>query len=195
MKAVISDIGGVVIRFDDNAYFSYLSELSGHSQGRVKGLIRSMVPAFELGRMRPEQFERRIAKELGIGMGEVGWLGFYKEHIKVDVDMTDLIGELHRSYITGYITNIDKTKYSYFTRLFGKEMFDYGIASCNVHLRKPDPMIYRKMLGMMKIRPGEAVFIDDRRENVGGARRMGINSILYKNRRQLDISLSKLLEN
>ncbi len=193
IKAIIFDIGGVVVKFHDTGYFSYLSEVSGRSAKAIERMVVPMIPDFELGKLKAGQFERRIAEAIGIGRGEVQWLGFYKKHLEIDVDVTDLIRGLHDSYITGYITNIDAAKYSVFTRMFGKEIFDYGVASCSIHVRKPDPRIYRYMLKRMKVSPGEAVFIDDMPKNVRGARRLGINSILYKNRRQLDISLSKVL--
>ena len=48
-------------------------------------------------------------------------------------------------------------------------LFDGGIASCEVHINKPDPRIYQALLDKYQLKASECVFIDDRRENVQAA--------------------------
>jgi FMN phosphatase YigB (HAD superfamily) len=52
-------------------------------------------------------------------------------------------------------------------------------------MEKPDPEIYSAVLNDLNCEADEAIFIDDKEENVNSAREMSINSILYKNFRQL----------
>ena len=194
IKAVIFDIGGVVAVFSNNAYYKYLAKASGLSVSQVRKAVLGRVPAFETGKLTIRRFEAAIAASLGIKAGDVMWLRFYKKHVTVDTDVVDLIRELHNSYVTACITNIDASKYAFMNRLLGRYVFDYRFASCNVHIRKPDRRIYRYALGKLKLMPKETLFIDNQIENVRGARSIGMHSVLYKNRRQLDISLDKLLE-
>lgn len=46
-------------------------------------------------------------------------------------------------------------------------------------LLKPDPAIYRLALGRFGLAPGEALFIDDRADNVEGARAVGMPAHLF----------------
>ena len=54
-----------------------------------------------------------------------------------------------------------------------------GIFSFDVKLLKPEPAIYRKLLETYDLRPEETVFLDDRQENIDGAKRVGIHGICF----------------
>ena len=194
VRAVIFDIGGVITRFPDSEYFTYLANLGGKKPGFVRRVIGAEIPRLERGGMRISEFERTVSRKVGISPKDVQWYQYYAKFVTIDTDMTDLIEQLHKDYVTAYITNIDSSKYMLFKKMLGKEMFDYRFASCDLHLRKPDPRIYRTVLARMGLSPGESVFIDNQIENVVGAREVGMYSILYKSRRRLDIELSKILE-
>ncbi len=194
IKAVIFDIGGVVTKFPDGEYFAYLSNLSGVGRDKVKRIVDRDIPTLERGRMSTRHFEESIASRLGITRRDLQWYGYYKRYVTIDVDVMDLIKELHDEYVTAYITNIDASKYMLFKKLLGLELFDYRFASCDLHLRKPDPRIFRRVLARMAMQPKETVFIDNQIENVRGAAKVGMHAILYKGRRLLDRELSKLLD-
>lgn len=59
------------------------------------------------------------------------------------------------------------------------EFVDCFIASCFVHLRKPDEDIYRLALDAAQASPGEAVYIDDRALFVEVARGLGVRGISH----------------
>ena len=61
-----------------------------------------------------------------------------------------------------------------------KDLFDGGVASCEVHINKPDPRIYKALLDKYQLKAGESVFIDDRLENVQAAFRLGFAGIQMK---------------
>ncbi len=56
---------------------------------------------------------------------------------------------------------------------------DHSTYSCDVRMTKPDPRIYRHCLEGLGVDAGDAVFLDDREENVEAARRVGIQGILF----------------
>lgn len=57
--------------------------------------------------------------------------------------------------------------------------FDVLVWSYQLGIAKPDPAIYRHTLDQLGTRPEETLFIDDKIENVEGARALGIVSIHY----------------
>ena len=65
-------------------------------------------------------------------------------------------------------------------------------SSCYVNLRKPDPAIYRLALNVSQRRGSESIFIDDRAENVEGARHAGLSAVRFENAAQLIRELAKL---
>ena len=59
-------------------------------------------------------------------------------------------------------------------------MFDGGVASCEVHVNKPDPCIYQALLDKYGLKASESVFIDDRQDNVQAAFELGFVGIRMK---------------
>jgi putative hydrolase of the HAD superfamily len=58
--------------------------------------------------------------------------------------------------------------------------FDVKTYSCTVRLTKPDREIYEHCVRALGVDPSEAVFLDDRPENVEAAAAMGIHAILFE---------------
>ena len=56
---------------------------------------------------------------------------------------------------------------------------DGGVFSYDVGYRKPDSEIYQILLNRYKINPEEAVFFDDRKENIEAANKLGIHGVLF----------------
>ena len=56
---------------------------------------------------------------------------------------------------------------------------DYACFSCNLHLIKPDPAIYRECLKKIGVKADEAVFFDDIQKNIDAANALGIHGFLF----------------
>ena len=56
---------------------------------------------------------------------------------------------------------------------------DRYVVSSAVKLAKPDPAIYKLLLSKYSLQPEECVFIDDRKDNVDTAIRLGMSGIVY----------------
>jgi HAD superfamily hydrolase (TIGR01509 family) len=63
---------------------------------------------------------------------------------------------------------------------------DEGIA-------KPDPKAFELTLERLGLKPNEAVFIDDTREHVEAARKLGLKGILFTTAEELEDELARLL--
>jgi 2-haloacid dehalogenase len=70
--------------------------------------------------------------------------------------------------------------------------FDGVLISGDVGLIKPDPRIYRELLGRNGLDPRRTVFIDDSPVNVDGASRLGIVGVRYTDPVALRSALSAL---
>lgn len=66
-----------------------------------------------------------------------------------------------------------KEKYSFFS------LFSGGVFSCDVHMLKPSPEIYKYFLDKYKLDPCDCLFFDDTEKNINAAEKMGIKSILF----------------
>ena len=66
------------------------------------------------------------------------------------------------------------------------------VISYEVKMIKPDPGIYKYLLEKYEIDPANAVFIDDNADNIEAAGKLGINTILFKGKKEADEQLAAL---
>lgn len=192
IKGIIFDVGDVIIRIPKRKYHEYLHKKSGLGVAEVEKIIKRSLPRAERGEVRMSVFTKELSGKFGIKSSELQWLMPLKD-AEVDPDMIELVSELHDDYLTAYLTNVDRSRYIYSSRIIGYEHFDFKFVSCYMHMVKPEPRIYRAVLKEMGLKPEEAVFIDNEPENVKSARALGIHAIRFHSRRAIDISLSKLV--
>lgn len=58
--------------------------------------------------------------------------------------------------------------------------FDAQIYSCELGIAKPAAEIFEQALMLLKVRPEETLFIDDKERNLTGAAKLGMRTMLYQ---------------
>lgn len=98
-----------------------------------------------------------------------------------------------QEYVLATINNESRAMNDYRLAQFRLlDLFDAFFTSCYLGLRKPNPKIYRIALDVLRRDPQEAVFIDDRAENVAAAASLGMHAIRYEGAPQLAGELAQL---
>jgi 2-haloacid dehalogenase len=109
--------------------------------------------------------------------------------------MRDLVEELDAAGVPLYaITNFSGEFWVPF-RAREAAIFDRFrdiVVSGDEKLVKPDAAIYRLALKRFGLKPGEAVFIDDRADNIAGAEAVGITGLLFSDAPTLRCDLVRL---
>ena len=77
------------------------------------------------------------------------------------------------------LSNASNSFYDYFPRFAPLDYFDGIVVSCDIHIIKPDIRIYQYLLEKYHLQPEECFFIDDREENVEGAKGAGIDGAVF----------------
>ena len=95
--------------------------------------------------------------------------------------MLDLVRRLKsHGYCVYYLSNMPEDALALLREKGLLDKFDGGIASCEVHINKPDPRIYQALLEKYNLKATECVFIDDSRPNVQTAFQLGMNGLQMK---------------
>ena len=95
--------------------------------------------------------------------------------------MEELVRRLKsHGYCVYYLSNIPQDVLDLLRDRGVLDGFDGGVASCEVHVNKPDPKIYKALLDKYSLKAEECVFIDDRLENVQAAFALGFAGIQMK---------------
>lgn len=98
-------------------------------------------------------------------------------------EVVDILKELKNEGLKIYfLSNFHLLAYEdVFKRYEFFQYFDGGILSYKEKLMKPEEDIYTILIKTYGISPKESIFIDDTKENIEGATRLGFKSILFTN--------------
>jgi len=80
----------------------------------------------------------------------------------------------------GALNNEARETHEFRVEEFGlRQYLRFTFTSCYMGIRKPDPQIYRRALGILGKRAERSLFIDDRLENVAAAASVGMKAIRF----------------
>lgn len=86
-----------------------------------------------------------------------------------------------KGYGVYVLSNACSKFYEYFPKHYDLDFFDGVVVSSDVHIIKPDVEIYKYLLDEYGLKAEECLFIDDREENVNGAKKSGMNGVIFEN--------------
>jgi epoxide hydrolase-like predicted phosphatase len=110
----------------------------------------------------------------------------YKNNFKQNKELQKKAFELRKlGYKIGVLSDQWYLSREALTPLKIYKNFNKLIISYEVGVRKPNPEIYKIALKKFNINPEETLFIDNQLWNLKPAKKMGINTILFKNNEQL----------
>jgi HAD superfamily hydrolase (TIGR01549 family) len=197
IKAVIWDVGGVLVRTEDYSSREQLAKRLGYSRLELEDLVYGLESGrrAQLGEIPLERHWENVLQFLGLGSEELGdfqnrfWAGDY-----LDSELIDFIRSLRRTCKTGLLSNAFSDLRYLATQVWKiADAFDQMIISAEVGLMKPDARIYQLAVRRLGVQPAEAVFIDDFIHNVEAARMVNLLAIHFKTPTQTKESLAKIL--
>ncbi len=199
INTFIFDYGCVLSRPQDTVLQRKLADLLNvRDMEGFEEIYYRLRPDYDMGIIDGKEYWKRICLELGqlydetvaenlIALDAESWTN-------LDMQMIDFVVSLRESSVkTAVLSNMPPEILDYIkaeTDLLS--LFDEEVFSCDLGLIKPDPEIYRICLDKTGSRSDEAVFIDDREENVSAAIDAGINGILYSDYGRFIVEMEKL---
>ena len=197
IKAVIWDIGGVIARTEDHIPRDQLAADLGITRDDLNHLFFSGPEATraQKGEIAVKELMIYIRNKLKLAPFEHPDLDTrFFEGDRIDYELVDFIRSLKPEYKIGIISNAWSQLLELLSRWEIRDAFDVVIGSGDVGVMKPDPRIFQLALKGLGVQPEEAVFVDDFIENIDGARKLGINAILFQNPVQTMGDLKTLFE-
>ena len=177
-KSIIFDIGGVMIDFDPKGYL--VDRLcSAKTEETVYGLTFGSeewkkLDAGLISRFEGNHIMLEKARAAGCEFEVQGVLDDWTHILRPRHKMQELVRRLkNHGYCVYYLTNMPQDIFELLEQRGTFERFDGGVASCEVHINKPDPRIYQALLDKYHLRADESIFIDDRAENLLPASALG----------------------
>ena len=118
------------------------------------------------------------------------WIDFFEGTVPGIEELLDRVRERYR---VAFVSNSNEIHAELIPRRFGGlfEKDDRFLFSHRFRAAKPDPEFFRRALETLGALPGQAVFIDDLRENVLAARALGIQSYQFEDVPSLTAALER----
>jgi epoxide hydrolase-like predicted phosphatase len=198
IKAVIWDLGGVLLRTEDFSSRQALADRIGKPRDDLENLVFNgdSGDRAQLGEISVDEHWENIRRSLGLDTAGISeFRRQFWEGDQLDVELVEMIRGLRGRYKTGLLSNAFSDLRQVVTSSLNiSDAFDEMIISSELHLMKPDPRIYQLALQRLGAAAQESVFIDDLLENVEGARSQGMNAIHFRQRSQALAELGRLLK-
>ena len=185
IRAVISDLGRVVLWFDNNIFLRKLAERAGRPFDQVKAAIHGdleLLRRFDGGAVSTKGFHERVMRIVGADLSYAAFFDMYNDIFTLNGPVADVIGRVKAAgYKTLLLSNTDPERFGFVRRRFPEiGLFDAFVLSYELNLLKPDPAIYLAAARLAGTPPEACVFIDDMEENVKGAVAAGLAGIHYR---------------
>lgn len=196
IKAVIFDVGGVLHGGESEFVKDIVQEL-GLSSANVSNMWKQEVVLLGSGKISEQEFWNQLSRSYGVRQADVSenLLGrSFANGIHPHLKIAQLVAELKsKDPITVVFSNTVEPHAAELERLGYYKNFDKLFLSHKIGYRKPDPKSYNFVIKSLKIRPEEAIFIDDDQKNIEAANSLGLNGVLFKSENQTISDVKNLL--
>jgi putative hydrolase of the HAD superfamily len=184
-KAIVFDVGNVLIHVDFEKVFHAWAEKSGLAVDHVRGQFKVDDPyqQHERGKISASQYFSYLRARLGVDLTDEcfiqGWNAVLLQQIE---GMYGLLRTLQGHVPLYVFSNTNHTHLQYWLQHYSDlvAVFDKVFASCEICYRKPEYLAYQQVTSQIGINPGQIFFIDDLEENVRGAREAGMQALLFQ---------------
>jgi glucose-1-phosphatase len=182
-RAVFFDIGNVLLRFSAAKVVRDVAWRMRRSPVKVARYLwgSDLGRRVELGEIGGRELHEEFRAKLDWDGSWAEFKRLWCDHFEADRGSTALLKKVSASTPTYLLSNTNALHYDFIKENYAfASQVKGAILSHEVRLRKPDPAIYRAALALSGTAPEETVFVDDLKENVAGAAKVGLIAIRYR---------------
>ena len=189
-RLIFFDLGNVIALFSHEKMVENLAGVAGVSAEQVRGVVlgTELQRQYERGEISTRQFHAEFCQSLNCEatLEEVAFAA--SDIFRINTPMIPLISNLKQAGARlGILSNTCAVHWEWIFEhyLIVRDFFDEPVLSFEVHALKPDVEIYRKAEAIVGLPPEKIFFVDDRADNVEGARSAGWTAEVFESIPQL----------
>src|SRR4030043_1028595 len=173
------NLGGVIFEnIPETQAYILISKKYGVDIESIFGLLEPKYEMFFQGRIGEDKYWEPLVLKYNIPLSLCK--KSYRSAVKPIPQMFDFLKRVYRKYPCYTLNNEAKEWMDYRIKKFNLKKYLKGfITSAYFGVEKPDPRIYQIFLETVKTKPDQILFIDNDRENLTTAKRMGIKTYLF----------------
>ena len=183
IKAIILDMGGVLLRTEDRSLRYKWETRFGLAMGELDRIVFNGEAAKRAGIGLANKFDvwAGVGQYFGIDGAELSQLekDFWAGD-KIDQRLLDYIQNKRSQYKTAVLSNAwPEARRMLVEKYRVMPAFDLIIISAEEKIAKPDTRIYEIAAERIGVSPAECIFVDDFEENIVGALRAGMQAVRF----------------
>jgi len=192
-KAIIFDLGGVLVDFDFRRAYHALAEVCPYATGAISERIAAtgLVERFETGLVEPGDFFAQFSKALELRVDYAGFCRIWNHIFTGPLLPESLIQGLALRYRLLLLSNTNAIHFAMIRQAYPMLRHFHGLVlSYEVRSIKPRPEIFRMAIERAGSRPEECFYTDDTAVHVEAARALGIDAVQFVDRERLEMELT-----
>lgn len=195
IKAVIFDLGRVIVPFDFARGYSRIAALTGLDQAEIPERIRptGLVDRLESGAIEPREFVRQISEVLGLNCSYEEFCEIWSSiFLPATLIPEEMLAKIAPRFQLILLSNTNAIHFDMIRANYPHlRHFHALVLSHEVGAMKPSPRIYEQAVAAAGCLAEECFFTDDVAEYVEGARRYGIDAVQFESVEQIERELQQ----
>ena len=186
IKSIVFDIGGVLLRSEDESGRKALGEKYNLEPGWIEKLVfqSHAAQASSIGLVGSDEIWHNIAEKLSLSKDALKefMLKFWQGD-RIDQSLIKFLQDCRPKYKTALLTNAWMDARSFLMETYGiveGKIVDLILISSEIGIVKPDPRIYQLLGEKVGYQLNEILFVDDSIENILAAEELGIHTIHFQ---------------
>ena len=184
IKAVLFDLGKVLLHFDFDPAFKKLSKHCDLSPKDIEAFFiqSGLEVLYDGGKLSSRHFYREVKKALGLRIGFKAFRDVWNRIFTPIAPMMRLVSTLRRAgWRLVLVSNTNRMHFEYVKKRYPVlKRFHHCVASYKVKRRKPDERIYRVAAKACRAKPAQIFYIDDRADLTAAADELGFKTFTFK---------------
>jgi putative hydrolase of the HAD superfamily len=195
IKLIIFDLSGVCFTNEEPIYIDFLCKKYGYDYKEFNAFYQSMLVKAEVGKMTCEELWAILIEKYDIPKTVSQIVDEMMELKEPKLDALDLASQLKKKLEIVYLTNYNKLYWNAIKDKFDmNKWFSSGFVSYQLGVRKPSSECFNIILNEYNLKPSEVIFIDDFQSNLDEAKKLGIFTILFKDKDNLAKDIDDLIK-
>ncbi|MFC1651559.1 HAD family hydrolase [Patescibacteria group bacterium] len=195
IKVIIFDLGGVYFSVDyKNLQNNLAKKFPEIPKSKINQIINGKIGKdYRLGKYTKQEFWKKVKKITGSSFDIKKFSETWHSSYCLNKDVKQLALKLRKNYKVCALSGNIRERVKFLDQKYSfKKDFDLIVYSYIAGVNKLHPRIYKVILNRLGLKGEECVFIDDTKERLKPAKKLGMKTIHFTNTSALKRELKKL---
>jgi putative hydrolase of the HAD superfamily len=192
-KAILFDLGKVLINFDFRIAYQALEAYGPHSAAEIRRRLAStdLVARYETGLIESRDFVAETSRLLDVSIGYEDYRRLFGSIFLETLIPEAMLESLARRYRLVLLSNTNALHFEVLEEKYGHMLrhFHHHVLSFRVRAMKPSPAIFHAAIAAAGCRAGECFYTDDIAPFIEGACAYGIDAVQFESCEQIEREL------